>query len=135
MELCPHPFFFSFSFFQPRATSLFLYFFFFLAFHCFNHLQRFEIPCNGIAISIKKLTFNLNHYLIIFIFLLLVQFHLFVIINFILFMRHIFHKIILNIYFDHIHIMCLYRDFSVHYTGYMLIKLKMGVLLTSLELR
>ena len=26
-------------------------------------------------------------------------------------MEHIFHKIILNIYFDHIHIMCLYRVF------------------------
>jgi hypothetical protein len=38
-------------------------------------------------------------------------------------MEHIFHKIILNIYFDHIHIMCLYRIFSVHCTGYMLVVL------------
>ena len=36
-------------------------------------------------------------------------------------MEHIFHKIILNIYFDHIHIMCLDRIFSVHCTGYMLV--------------
>jgi hypothetical protein len=36
-------------------------------------------------------------------------------------MEHIFHKIILNIYFDHIHIICLYRVFSVHCTGYMLV--------------
>ena len=28
-------------------------------------------------------------------------------------MEHIFHKIILNIYFDHIHIICLYKNFSV----------------------
>ena len=56
------------------------------------------------------------HYLIHFIFLLLVQSHLFVIISFIFFMEHILHKIILNIYFDHIHIMCLYRVFSVHCT-------------------
>ena len=28
-------------------------------------------------------------------------------------MEHIFHKIILNIYFDHIHVICLYRIFSV----------------------
>ena len=40
------------------------------------------------------------------------QFLLFVIINFIFFIEHIFHNIILNIYFDHIHIMCLYRVFS-----------------------
>ena len=64
------------------------------------------------------------HYLILFIFLLLVQFHLFVIINFIFFMEHIFHKIILNIYFDHIHIICLYRVFSVHCTSYMLVYIK-----------
>ena len=37
------------------------------------------------------------------------------------FMEHIFHKIILNIYFDHIHIMCLYRVFPVHCTPYTLI--------------
>ena len=53
--------------------------------------------------------------------LLLVQFHLCVIISFIYFMEHIFQKIILNIYFDHIHIMCLYRVFSVFCTGYMLV--------------
>ena len=61
------------------------------------------------------------HYLIHFIFLLLVRFHLFVIIRFIFFIEHIFYKIILNIYFDHIHIMCLYRIFSVLFTGYMLV--------------
>ena len=44
------------------------------------------------------------HYLIPFIFLLLVQFHLFVIISFIFFMKHFFHKIIPNIYFDHMFI-------------------------------
>jgi hypothetical protein len=32
-------------------------------------------------------------------------------------MEHIFHKIILNIYFDHIHIMCLYKVFSVLYAS------------------
>jgi hypothetical protein len=36
-------------------------------------------------------------------------------------MEHIFHKIILNIYFDYIHIMCLYRVFSVHCTDYTLV--------------
>ena len=36
-------------------------------------------------------------------------------------MEDIFHKIILNIYFDNIHHMCLYRVFSVHCTGYMLV--------------
>ena len=41
--------------------------------------------------------------------------------SFIFSMEHIFHKIILNIYFDHIHIMCLYRVFSVLCTGYMLV--------------
>ena len=61
------------------------------------------------------------HYLIPFIFLLLVQFHLFVIIRFIFFMENIFHKIILNIYFDHIYIMCLYSVFSVLCTGYILV--------------
>ena len=45
------------------------------------------------------------------------QFHLFVIISFI---EHNFHKIIMNIYFDHTHIMCLYRVFSVHCMGYTL---------------
>ena len=30
-------------------------------------------------------------------------------VRFIMSLEHIFHKIILNIYFDHIHIMCLYR--------------------------
>ena len=62
------------------------------------------------------------NYLILFIFLLLVQFHQFVIISFFFFlMKHIFTKIILNIYFDHIHIMCLYWVFSVHCTGYTLV--------------
>ncbi len=37
-------------------------------------------------------------------------------------MEHIFHKIILNIYFDHIYITCLYRVFSVLCTSYMLVK-------------
>ena len=46
------------------------------------------------------------------------QFHLFVIISFI---EHNLHKIILNIYFDHTHIMCLYRVFSVYCTGYTLV--------------
>ena len=36
-------------------------------------------------------------------------------------MEHIFYKIILNIYFDHKHIIRLYRIFSVFYTGYMLV--------------
>ena len=71
------------------------------------------------------------HYLIPFIFLLLVQFHLFVIISFIFFMEHIFQKIILNIYFDHIHIICLYRVFSVHYMGYMLVLIEVEELLNS----
>jgi hypothetical protein len=61
------------------------------------------------------------HYLIPFIFLLLMQFHLFVIISFIFFMEHIFHKIILNICFDHIRIMCLYRVFSMPYMLVLLI--------------
>jgi hypothetical protein len=39
-------------------------------------------------------------------------------------MEHIFYKIIMNIYFDHIHIICLYRVFSVHCTGYMLVYIK-----------
>ena len=75
------------------------------------------------------------HYLIPFIFLLLVQSHLFVIISFyfyfyfyfylfIFFMEHIFYKIILNIYFDYIHIMCLYRVFSVFCTSYILVYIK-----------
>ena len=38
-------------------------------------------------------------------------------------MEHVFHKIILNIYFDHIHIICLYRIFSVLCTDYMLVLL------------
>ena len=37
-------------------------------------------------------------------------------------MEHIFHKIILNIYFDHILIICLYRVFSVHCTSYTLVQ-------------
>ena len=61
------------------------------------------------------------YYLIPFIFLLLIQFYLFVIISFIFFMEHTFHKIILNIYFDHIYIICLYRIFSVLCMGYMLV--------------
>ena len=43
-------------------------------------------------------------------------------------MEHIFHKIILNIYFDHIYIMCLYRVFSMFCTGYMLVYIKERVL-------
>ena len=75
------------------------------------------------VLSIKDNNFFsiIIHYLILFIFLLLVQFHLFVIISFIFFFKHIFHKIILNIYFDHIHIMCLYKIFSVHCMSYMLV--------------
>ena len=75
------------------------------------------------VLSIKDNHFFLIiiHYLIYFIFLLLVQFHLFFIISFIFFMEPIFHKIILNIYFNHIHIMCLYKVFSVHCTGYTLV--------------
>ena len=42
-------------------------------------------------------------------------------------MEHIFHKIILNIYFDHIHIMCLYIVFSVYCMGYTLVYNKSGV--------
>ena len=57
-------------------------------------------------------------FLIPFILLLLVQFHLFVIISLI---EDNFHKIILNIYFDHTHIMCLDRVFSVHCTDYTLV--------------
>jgi hypothetical protein len=38
-------------------------------------------------------------------------------------MEHIFHKIILNI-FDHIHIMFLYRVFSMLCTDYMLVYIK-----------
>ena len=71
------------------------------------------------------------HYLIPFIFPLLVQFHLFDIISFIYFMEHIFHKIILNKYFDHIHIMCLYRVLSVHYTDYMLVLIEVEELINS----
>ena len=52
------------------------------------------------------------------------QFHLFVIISFI---EHNFHKIILNIYFDHTHIRCLYRVFSVHWTDYMLVCINVEV--------
>ena len=40
------------------------------------------------------------------------------------FYEHIFHKIILNIYFDHIHIMCLYRVFSMYCIDYMLVRNK-----------
>jgi hypothetical protein len=47
-------------------------------------------------------------------------------------MEHIFNKIILNIYFDHIHlIMCLYRVFSVHctHTGYIVDETKNNLLI------
>ena len=47
--------------------------------------------------------------------------------QFYFFIEHIFHKITLNIYFDHIHIMCLYRVFFVHYTGYMLVYIKVEI--------
>ena len=127
---------------------MFFYFFFFFIFLFFYHilflflcfctfiwLQRdlrgnwtnliflFLFDSNLFSIlSIKNnyfLSINI-HYLIPSIFLLLVQFHLFVVINFIFLTEHIFHKIILNI-FDHRHIMFLYRVFSVFYTGYMLV--------------
>jgi hypothetical protein len=49
-------------------------------------------------------------------------------------MEHIFHKIILNIYFDHIYIMCSYKVFSVHYTSYMLVRLMEGERVWQLDL-
>ena len=116
-------FFFIYLFFQ---TWFFFSFLFFVCCCTFKWLQG-DLRSNWIKVifyflldsnlffvlSIKDNHFfsTIIYYLIPFIFLLLVQFHLFVIISFIFFMEHIFHKIILNIYFDHIHIICLYRDF------------------------
>ena len=114
-------------------SFLFIYFILFLGFYTFIWLQGdlrgnwtkvifyFLLDSNLFSVlSIKDNHFFsiIIHYLIPFIFLLLVQFHLFVIISFIFFMEHIFHKIILNIYLDYIHIICLYRVFC---TGYMLV--------------
>ena len=72
------------------------------------------------VLSVKEDNFFsiIIQFLIPFILLLLVQFHLFVIISLI---EDNFHKIILNIYFDHTHIMCLYRVFFVHCMGYTLV--------------
>ena len=44
-------------------------------------------------------------------------------IYFIFFMKHFFHKIIPNIYFDHIHIMCLLEFFSMLCMSYMTVYL------------
>ena len=61
------------------------------------------------------------HYLIPFIFFVVGAIPFICYYQFYFFMEHIFYKIILNIYFDHIHIMCLYRVFSVLCTDYMLV--------------
>ena len=124
----------SFSFlFIYFSIMIFFYFFIFLYVYMTARGSKRQLNYGNLlflldsnlfsVLSIKDNYFfsTIINHLIPFIFLLLVQFHLFVIISFIFFMEHIFHKIILNIYFAHIHIMCWYKVFSILCTDYMLV--------------
>ena len=103
---------------RSNWTNVIFYFFFFDS----NLFSVLSIKANHFSSIII-------HYLIPFIFFCCCWCNsiYLLFISFIFFMEHIFPKIILKIYFDHIHIMCLYRVFFVHCTDYTLASFNWGM--------